>query len=96
MRISQCGHKISDTHCNLFWTICKYMLVVFSSVQMIILNVSCKNRNIFRKNILQLQTVRIKTKYKMGVKGLNHFITRFEKSVIDRIDMHEEIENWKM
>lgn len=32
----------------------------------------------------------------MGVKGLNHFITRFEKGVIDRIDMREEIENWKM
>ncbi|XP_031641258.1 uncharacterized protein LOC116352656 [Contarinia nasturtii] len=32
----------------------------------------------------------------MGVKGLNNFITRFEKNIIDRIDMHDEIENWKI
>lgn len=32
----------------------------------------------------------------MGVKGLNKYITRYEKSIIDRISIGEEIENWKM
>lgn len=32
----------------------------------------------------------------MGVKGLNRYITKFEKSIMERIQMREEIENWKM
>lgn len=32
---------------------------------------------------------------KMGVKGLSRFIIKFEKNVMERIEMRKEIEDWK-